>query len=143
MRQQAEKLGQCNGQGQGDDEWLDELLEGGDGQCGGEGEGQQGPEGEGPGQGGVNRGPGTSPNVLGRQRDKLDTGELTPLESKDLSRALPGDLLQLQDGEHQPEKTPAGPAAGGEIDATGSGGDRVWKEALDPAEQRALKRFFE
>ena len=32
---------------------------------------------------------------------------------------------------------------GGAAHATGKGGDRVWRDALDPAEQRTLKRFFE
>jgi hypothetical protein len=32
---------------------------------------------------------------------------------------------------------------GGNAEATGKGGDHVRKDALDPAEQRMLKRFFE
>ena len=147
------------GQGQGE-EWLDELLDGegnGQGQGGGKGEGQPGEgqgggggegegedgEGEGPGKGGVSRGPGHSPGMLGAEGKKLDTGNLTGLESKDLSRSLPGDLLQLQDGEHDVDKSAVGPRAGGAAGATGDGGDRVWKDALDPDEQKALKKFFE
>jgi hypothetical protein len=38
---------------------------------------------------------------------------------------------------------PAKATQGGATEATGTGGDRVWREALDPDEQRALKRFFE
>jgi len=146
LRQKAEDLGKCQAPGQGDEEWLDELLDGQNGKDGngdGQGNDKDAPEGEGPGQGGVNRGPGTTPDVLGREHDHLDTGDLTPMESKDLSRALPGDLLQLQDGKHQIDQTPTRPSTGGHIESTGQGGDRVWKEALDPDEQRALKRFFE
>jgi len=35
------------------------------------------------------------------------------------------------------------PATSGNNDAIGKGGDRVWRDALDPAEQRTLKRLFE
>jgi hypothetical protein len=73
----------------------------------------------------------------------LKGGDLEALEAKDLSRSLPGDLLQLQDGEHDVDKSAAGTAAGGGINSTGAGGDRVWKESLDPEEQKALKKFFE
>jgi hypothetical protein len=135
--------GNCGGQG---DEWLDELLDGeGNGQGG---QNQPGDEpgdkpGEGAGKGGVNRGPGHAPGMLGSEGQKLGTGDLTPLESKDLSRSLPGDLLQLQDGEHDVDKSAVGPRAGGATGATGDGGDRVWKDALAPDEQKALKKFFE
>jgi hypothetical protein len=152
LRDAMKKAGQAckdcqggNGGGQGD-EWLDELLDGdGDGKGSGGKEGDQpGDEpGEGAGKGGVDRGPGHAPGMLGAEGKKLDTGDLTGLESKDLSRSLPGDLLQLQDGEHDVDKTAVGPRAGGATGATGYGGDRVWKDALDPDEQKALKKFFE
>ncbi|WP_035616012.1 hypothetical protein [Haloferula sp. BvORR071] len=148
--------GEGKGQGAGD-EWNDELNDGqGNGQGDKEGQGkegngsgdgegdQNGPDGDGPGgKGGVNRGPGHSPGVLGKEKDKVDIGKLTGIESKDLSRALPGDLLQLQDGEYDVDKSAVGPRAGGAAGATGAGGDRVWKDSLDPAEQKALKKFFE
>lgn len=120
------------------DDWADELLAD---ENQGEGEGEGGKNG--PGKGGVNRGPGHDPNVLGRENETLETGELTGLQAKDLSNSTPGDLLELQDGEHDVNTNPSQIAAGGETQATGRGGDRVWKESLDPDEQRALKRFFE
>jgi hypothetical protein len=107
------------------------------------GENGQDGEREGTGKGGVDRGPGHAPGVLGKESQKTETGDLTGLEARDLSRAMPGDLLELQDGEHQIDRTPTGPKAGGDTEATGQGGDRVWKDSLDPAEQRAMKRFFE
>lgn len=135
--------GNCEGGGQGD-EWLDELLDGqGNGNDGNGKEGQDGPDGEGPGKGGVNRGPGHSPGVLGKEGEKVEIGKMEGLESKDLSRSLPGDLLELQDGEHDVDKSAVGPRAGGAAGSTGAGGDRVWKDSLDPSEQKALKKFFE
>lgn len=134
LRKGGKACQDCQGGGEGDD-WLDELLDG-------EGEGK-GREGEGAGSGGVNRGPGHAPGVLGKEGRKIQTGDLTALEAKDLSRAMPGDLLQLQDGEHEVDRTPGSPAAGGGIGSTGEGGERVWRDSLDPAEQKALKRFFE
>jgi hypothetical protein len=95
------------------------------------------------GNGRVDRGPGHSPGVLGEEKDALESGKLTGLEAQDLSQATPGDLLELQNGEHDVNKRPSQVTGGGNTDATGKGGDRVWKETLDPAEQRTLKRFFE
>lgn len=139
MKKACQACKDCQGGGQGE-EWLDELL---DGQGNGNGEGEgQGQDGNQPGKGGVNRGPGHAPGVLGKEGDRVEIGGLEGIESKDLSRALPGDLLQLQDGEHDVDKSAVGPRAGGAA-AAGTGGDRVWKDSLDPDEQRALKKFFE
>ena len=134
MKKAGKACKDCQGGGCESDEWSDELNDGD----------QPGDkEGNGPGNGGVQRGPGHAPGMLGKEGDKMDTGALEGLESKDLSRSLPGDLLQLQDGEHDVDQTPVGPRAGGAAGATGDGGDRVWKDALDPEEQKALKKFFE
>jgi hypothetical protein len=135
--------GMQNGPGQNaGDDWSDELL-GDEGECK-DGNCKPGDKpGNRPGKGGVSRGPGHDPGVLGDEKDGLETGDLTGVESKDLSRALPGDLLQLQDGEHDVDKGSSGISQGGNTGATGAGGDRVWRESLDPDEQRTLKRFFE
>lgn len=143
---QKNREGMKNGPGQNPgDDWSDELLgDEGDGQNGdGKGRGKGDKPGDGRGKGGVDRGPGHDPGVLGDEKDGLETGDLTGVESKDLSRALPGDLLQLQDGEHDVDKGASGISQGGNTGATGAGGDRVWRESLNPDEQRTLKRFFE
>lgn len=148
LKKNAEQL-QCQGQqgegGQGD-EWLDELLadgsepgEGGEGQGQGEGEG----EGEEPGKGGINRGPGHDPNLLGKASKELETGDMQGLKATDLSRSLPGDLLEVQDGKHDVDTSASKVSGGGDVSDTGKGGDRVWKDSLDPQEQKALKKFFE
>ncbi|MCH7227179.1 hypothetical protein [Haloferula sp. A504] len=147
LRQAGQACKDCQGGGEGGgqgDEWLDELLDG-DGNGGGEGQCPGGDQpGDGPGgKGGVNRGPGHAPGVLGAEGETLETGDLEAMEAKDLSRSLPGDLLQLQDGEHEVDENATRDGSGGSVDATGAGGDRVWRESLDPDEQRALKRFFE
>jgi hypothetical protein len=128
----------CEGQGE---DWADQLLgENGEGECQGQGEGEDG-DGNGPGNGGINRGPGHDPNILKNPKDALDVGDLAALEAKDLSRALPGDLLQLQDGKHSVDQKASTLSSGGQA-AKGAGGDRVWKESLNPDEQRALKNYF-
>ncbi len=145
LKKNQEAMKNGKGQGEGED-WSDELLAGDgdqDGNGNGEGEGEDGKDGNGNGKGGVNRGPGHAPGVLGAQKDAVETGKLTGLEAKDLSRSTPGDLLELQDGEHDVEHSASSVSKGGNTDATGKGGDRVWRDSLDPAEQRALKRFFE
>lgn len=144
LQKNAQGLGQCQG-GEGEGEgWEDELLaDGNQGKGGGEGEGQPGEDGEGPGKGGIDRGPGHAPGVLGKQREGLEPGKKEALQAQDLSRSAPGDLLELQEGEHDVDKSASKITEGGSTEATGSGGDRVWKESLDPDEQRVLKKFFE
>ncbi len=144
MRRHAEAMKNAKGEEGGD--WTDELLSGdSQGDCEGGNCGDDcGDDCEqGRGDGGVGRGGEHSPGVLGRERERLDSGDLTGLEAADLSRALPGDLLELQSGEHDVNESPARITEGGALDGTGSGGDRVWRDSLDPAEQGALKRFFE
>lgn len=116
-----------NGRGKAGEDQSDELLVG---------------AGEN-GQGAVNRGPGHDPKLLGSEKDRVEIGKASGLEAKDLSRATPGDLLELQDDQHDVDKSPSAISVGGATEATGRGGDRVWRDSLDPAEQRTLKRFFE
>jgi hypothetical protein len=140
LQENADALKKASGQGEGG-EWDDEMLADGDGD--GNGNGGDGNDGDGTGQGGVDRGPGHDPSSLGKKKDPLKTGEMAGLQAKDLSHATPGDLLQLQDGEHEVDRSASKLSAGGGTEATGKGGDRVWRESLDPDEQRVLKRFFE
>ena len=155
MQQMKEGLEKANqamkgmaGKGEGQGDWEDQLQAGegnGEGEGNGQGDGQgegEGEDGEGAGKGGVSRGPGHTAGALGKESNKTETGELTGLEAKDLSRSSPGDLLQLQDGEHEVDKSASKTSNGGGTQATGQGGDRVWKESLDPDEQRAMKKFF-
>ncbi|MDQ8190449.1 hypothetical protein [Roseibacillus persicicus] len=152
MREQAQKMQGAGGQpqpgeGEGEgDEWLDELMqEGGQpGQGQGNEPGQNGPGQNGPGQGGINRGPGTAPGVLGQEGEELGIGGLEGLESRDLSNTLPGDLLELQDGEHNVDKSKVGVREGGAVEDLGEGGELIWKIAPDlhPNEKKALREFF-
>ena len=86
---------------------------------------------------------GTAPNLLGDPRANAGKGKLEKLESENKERALPGDLLETQDGEHDVDKTKRGPSAGGTASSKGEGGSRVWKDSLLPEEKKALKKFFE
>lgn len=106
-------------------------------------EGEKDGAGDTDGNGGVNRGPGHDPDVLGKKKEPLEIGQPTALQAKDLSKSMPGDLLELQDGEHDVDLSASKISKGGDLGHTGKGGDRVWRDSLDPAEQRALKRFFE
>lgn len=150
MRKQAQKMQGAGGEGgengKGGDEWLDELMqEGGPGEQGdGQGQGQPGQGGSQPGEGGVGRGPGTAPGVLGDRSEELKTGDMEGLESRDLSNTLPGDLLELQDGQHQLDKSKVGVRQGGGVQDLGEGGDLIWKVAPDlhPDEKKALREFF-
>ncbi len=148
MRKAAGKCEDCQGDGQGqrggagEKDWLDEMLEESPNPGEGQGQPDNGQEGEGAGNGGVNRGPGTAPGVLGREGSNLETGKMEGLESKDLSNALPGDLLEIIDGEHDVEREQVGIREGGNIDDAGKGGDRIWRDSLLPEEKKALKKFF-
>lgn len=144
--------------GQLDKEQLEKLLEGMKdkaealGKCLGRepGEGYQDPkeglaDGEkeaGPGRGGVDRGPGTSPDVFGEQASEVEAQKPQFLESDDLSRALPGDVLEVTNSKHEVEMSHPALRSGGKADVQGGGGS-TWQEALHPREQEAVKKFFE
>jgi hypothetical protein len=130
LMESLEKCKDCQGgQSVGQGAWEKQLL--------GNGEG----EGDDPGSGGINRGPGHDSDVLRNGKDSLDVGKLTELNAEDLSRTIPGDLLQLQDEQHKVDESAAKYAAGGAA-VEGKGGDRVWRDSLAPDEQRALKKYF-
>lgn len=95
-----------------------------------------------PGSGQTDQGPGHDPELYGKERNPPAIGKLTPLAAFDLSDLTPGDLLELQQGTHDPTKGSTGLSAGGD-GTEGTGGDGVWQGSLDPAEQRALKNYFE
>lgn len=132
LKKHAKCMEKCNGEGK------DQGL------ADGNGEGENGkPKQEDPGQGGITRGPGHDPNLLGAEKEAVPTGDFSPLESRDLSKAAPGDLLELQEDEHDVDLSASRLSTGGNTNAAGTGGDRVWKESLDPDEQRVIKKFFE
>ena len=118
-------------------------MDDGEGEGEGEDREEEGEQGNNPGKGGRNRGPGTAPNLLGDPHADAGKGKLEKLEADDKERALPGDLLQTHDGEHDVDKTKRGPTAGGTSESKGKGGSRVWKDELLPEEKKALKKFFE
>ncbi|MGB0991413.1 MAG: hypothetical protein ACPG32_02980 [Akkermansiaceae bacterium] len=143
MRKHAQGLnqgGKGEQPGEGNDDWMNEDGEDGDGEGDQDGDGE--PKNR-PGNGGIQRGPGAAPQVLGAAHDDTGTGKMEGLQSEDKRNALPGDLLQTQDGKHDVDKTKRGPTAGGTSSGKGKGGDRVWKNSLLPEEKKALKRFFE
>ncbi|MDP7108179.1 MAG: hypothetical protein QGH41_13920, partial [Roseibacillus sp.] len=142
MKQHAKNCQQCQGggepgaQGQGDgDDWLNDLL-------------NEGPENGGPQEKQPeafekrNRGPGSAPGVLGQISPDVNSGDLEGLESTDLSKSLPGDLLELNTGKHEVDRSKVGPRAGGTVEGEAKGGARVWKDSLLPSEKSALKEFF-
>lgn len=133
MRRHSQGLGQKGKQkqpGEGEDDWMNDE------------QGEDNEDGQKGGRGGINRGPGTAPRVLGQPHDDTGTGKHQGLKSGDLSQALPGDLLQTSDAQHNVDKTSHGPSSGGNSDSKGDGGDRVWKDSLMPNEKKALKKFF-
>jgi len=96
-----------------------------------------------PGRGGVNRGPGTAPITLADEESNLGTKNLEAVNSNDLSRAAPADLIGITQTEHDLDQSNRGAQAGGNIGSAGSGGETVWKDSLLPAEKAVLKKYFE
>ena len=132
LKQQQKDSGDKNEDSENDDE-------NGDGDGDGDKESEGWPNG---GKGGLGRGPGHAPNLLGNETDKLNTGDFEKLDPKSLENTLPGDLLETSDGEHETDKTDAKIRSGGNTQNKGDGGERVWKNSLLPEEKKALKKFF-
>jgi hypothetical protein len=113
----------------------------------GEGEPGGGDDGDeelmaGLGNGGVDRGPGSSDDLFGAEKTELEATQPQPLRPRDLSRSEPGELLNLENRQHEVEEVSPGLQQGGTARIEGGGGG-AWQDALHPAEQEALKRFFE
>ena len=127
LKELADKLGENPGEGEGE----------GDGQDEGDGQGR------GPGEGEPLRGPGVGGDLFGAESPNLDLEKFEHLKGKDDKEPEPGDLLNLEEIEHDPDQLKKGPTTSGAAKSEGLGGDRVWKDALDPDEQKSLKSFFE
>ncbi len=117
------------GDGEGEDDELAEKL----GKLG---------QGENPGNGGITRGPGTAPLTLSDEENNFGTNKAEAVSNADLSRARVGDMMALQNGKHEVDKTLTGPQAAGTVQGTGQGGEQVWRESLTPEEKAVLKRVF-
>jgi len=144
MRNMAEKLKQNNeeqGTQKDEEDQGDGKNGNGDDQGTGDGDPSDG-DPNGLGNGGLNRGPGHAPEMLGDEAEKLKMSREERLKSKDLSNTLPGDLLETTDGQHEIDETDAKQRSGGSTDNTGTGGERVWKNSLLPEEKKAIKKFF-
>jgi len=132
LRQKARELAES----------LGEEGEPGPGEGEGEGDGEP-REGDGLGEGDPSEGPGSSSDLYGENSPDLKLKRFERLDPEDDPNQDPGDLLQLEDTEHQLDLTEKGPTTSGAAQSEGIGGDRVWKDTLDPSEQKSLKRFFE
>lgn len=135
------KAGACNGMcknpgflgdGEGED---DELAESFKKHSRGQGEGPSG-------DGDITRGPGTAPLTLSDEENDFGTNKNEAVSNTDLSRAQVGDMLALQNGKHEVDKTIKGPQAAGTVQNAGQGGEQVWRESLTPDEKAVLKRVF-
>lgn len=107
------------------------------------GQGTASRPGEGPGRGGVSRGPGTAPITLADEASDLGTVKLEAVSNQDLSRALPADVVGISEGEHELDQSGTGPRTAGDIGSAGRGGETVWRDTLAPEEKAILKQFFE
>ncbi len=135
------KAGACNGMCKnpgflGDGEGEDDELAAAMGQLKKQG------QGEGPGKGAITRGPGTAPLTLSDEENDFGTNKNEAVSNTDLSRAQVGDMLALQNGKHDVDKTAKGPQAAGTVQNAGQGGEQVWRESLTPEEKAVLKRVF-
>jgi hypothetical protein len=96
-----------------------------------------------PGEGGISRGRGDAELTLGAEHDLGTRRKEKVSQPLDPERAAPDELLAVVEGEHEIDETAyTGPQAGGTARA-GDGGSAAQVDALLPAEQAAVRRFFE
>ncbi|TLD68701.1 hypothetical protein FEM03_21190 [Phragmitibacter flavus] len=109
--------------------------------CQGKGPGEG--EEEGPGRGGIDRGPGEAPLSLESEETNLNTKAMERLQAElDVSRLAPGDMMGTTDGKHHVDETKTGTQQGGVIESAGDGGAAVWQNSLLPDERETLRRYF-
>lgn len=98
-------------------------------------------ESQGPGRGGISRGPGPAPLFLGDESN-LGTSRIEGVQNQDFSKAALGGVLGIGQTEHKIDETRKGPREAGAVKSVGQGGDTVWRESLMPEEKAVLKRYF-
>lgn len=97
-----------------------------------------------PGRGRASRGRADAELSFGERNDLGTTRTEKIQQEIDAERAVPDEVLAVVDGEHDvDEEAYAGPKAGGGIASEGDGGSAVQIDSLLPAEQSAVRRFFE
>lgn len=97
-----------------------------------------------PGRGGINRGRGDAEMSFGEKNELGTTRSERLRQEIDAQRAAPHEVLAVVDGEHEiDESAYRGPKAGGDIASEGDGGSAVQVDSLLPAEQSAVRKFFE
>ena len=102
------------------------------------------PSGGMPGRGGLSRGRSDAELAFDAETN-LGTTTVEQLnQTIATERTVPDAMLGVVDGEHDVDETAySGPRAGGGIASEGDGGSAVQIDALLPAEQAAVTRFFE
>jgi hypothetical protein len=95
-------------------------------------------------QGSPTRGPGEAPMYLKPEQTRLEEGAMEALRNPSLDRAALGETLAIRQTEHEvDESLYGGPQAAGAVDATGAGGEAIWKTPLTPEEQAVLQRYYD
>ncbi|MGE9267335.1 MAG: hypothetical protein ACQKBY_04505, partial [Verrucomicrobiales bacterium] len=127
LEKQARELNEAAGEGQ-------------EGEAGAEGEAGENGERRAGGPGGGEEG---APEFLGEEGAAIAPGMDEGLKRPEGAAPDLGDLLQRTEGEHEVNPENARLRDGGKNERAGSGGLRLWEESHLPAEQRALRGFFE
>lgn len=97
----------------------------------------------GDGQGGLERGPGHVPKVLGHEADKLKGTGIKKIDPNKDRKTTPGNLLETtHGGKHDVDTSSSTQQPGGNTGHEGEGGESVWKGNYLPEEKKALKNFF-
>ena len=74
---------------------------------------------------------------------RVDAIDISPEGLKKARQKAAEQGLEVNWIEHDLDQSKKGPTTSGAAKSEGLGGDRVWKDALDPDEQKSLKSFFE
>jgi len=93
--------------------------------------------------GGEGGGGETAPLALTDENTDLHSKATEGVANEDLSRALPGEVLEVTPT--APEVKPKasdGAIDGGSIQSKGQGGEAVWRDSVTPRERDLLQRFF-
>ena len=85
-----------------------------------------------------------NPQGLGRDRQFSDPGteKPKPLQTGDITRTIPGDVLGTVDTDHHLNRNQSGLQVPGKIVDQGRGEEAAWHESLLPGEQAILRKYF-
>ena len=97
----------------------------------------------GSGMSGISRGPGSLPLSFNKAKSEIGSTKIETIKNTDISRIKFGKVMGVSSGKPDVDHSSfVDPVESGNIKASGSGGEAVWRNVVVPKERDILKQYF-